>query len=56
VAVVSIATQAPDRDQQIKLRGCDIATVENYLITERRLCFDQTQFSEPLGLLPEPPS
>jgi ketosteroid isomerase-like protein len=43
----------PATGKSIRIRGCDIATVENDLIAEHRLYYDQMEFLGQLGLLPE---
>jgi hypothetical protein len=37
--------------KQIRIRSCDLATVEGGLITEHHFQFDQMEFLEQLGLL-----
>ncbi len=37
--------------KQIRIRSCDLATVEGGLITEHHFYFDQMEFLEQLGLL-----
>ena len=37
--------------KQIRIRGCDLATVEGGLITQHNFYFDQMEFLEQLGLL-----
>ena len=39
--------------KQIRVRSCDIATVEGGLITAHRFYFDQMEFLGQLGMLPE---
>lgn len=46
----------PATEKSIRIRGCDIGTVENGLIREHRLYYDQMEFLGQLGLLPEEPS
>ena len=46
----------PATEKQIRVRGCDVATVEGGLITSHRIYFDQMEFLGQLGLLPEMPS
>jgi ketosteroid isomerase-like protein len=46
----------PATRKQIRIRGCDVATVEGGLITSHRIYFDQMEFLGQLGLLPEMPS
>jgi hypothetical protein len=41
------------RPGSVKLRGCDVATMESVLISEYRLYYDLTEFLGQLGLLPE---
>jgi len=43
-------TVAPS-GKQIRIRACDLATVEGGLITQHHLYFDQMEFLEQLGLL-----
>ncbi|MBT2398094.1 nuclear transport factor 2 family protein [Streptomyces sp. ISL-100] len=45
--------EATQRD--VRVRGCDIATVENGKIVSYRLYFDQLDFLGQLGLLPNAP-
>ncbi|WP_030194207.1 ester cyclase [Streptomyces sp. NRRL S-87] len=45
----------PATHREVRIRGVDFATVADGLITEYRLYFDQLEFLEQLGLLPEPP-
>ncbi|MFC9247637.1 nuclear transport factor 2 family protein [Streptomyces sp. NPDC057136] len=45
------ATQKP-----VRIRGCDVATVEDGRIVSYRLYFDQVEFLDQLGLLPDMPS
>jgi predicted ester cyclase len=40
----------PATGKRVRLRECDIATVENGRITSHRFYFDQTEFLEQLGL------
>lgn len=42
----------PPTGKHVRLRECDIATVENGLITSHRFYFDQMEFLEQLGLAP----
>jgi ketosteroid isomerase-like protein len=42
--------------KQVRVRACDIATVQNGVITSHRFYFDQMDFLGQLGLLPETPS
>ena len=42
----------PPTGKQVRLRECDVATVENGLITSHRFYFDQMEFLEQLGLAP----
>jgi ketosteroid isomerase-like protein len=46
----------PATGKQIRIRGCDVATVEGGLITSHRIYFDQMEFLGQLGLLPQMPS
>jgi predicted ester cyclase len=43
----------PATGKQIRLRGCDIATVEGGLIARHHFYFDQMELLGQLGLLPE---
>ncbi|MDQ4019216.1 MAG: ester cyclase, partial [Actinomycetota bacterium] len=43
----------PATGKQIRVRGCDVATVENGRITSHRFYFDQMEFLSQLGLVPE---
>jgi ketosteroid isomerase-like protein len=40
----------------LRVRICDIATVQNGVITNHRFYFDQVDLLGQLGLLPETPS
>lgn len=42
--------------KQVRMRGCDFATVGGGLIVSYRLYFDQMEFLGQLGLLPDMPS
>ena len=42
----------PATGKRVRLRECDVATVENGLITSHRFYFDQMEFVEQLGLAP----
>jgi ketosteroid isomerase-like protein len=42
----------PPTGKQVRLRECDVATVENGLITSHRFYFDQMDFLGQLGLAP----
>jgi ketosteroid isomerase-like protein len=46
----------PATGKQVRVRSCDVATVENGLITQHRFYYDQMEFLGQLGLLPEMPS
>jgi ketosteroid isomerase-like protein len=46
----------PATGRQVRVRACDIATVQNGVITSHRFYFDQMEFLGQLGLMPEPPS
>jgi ketosteroid isomerase-like protein len=46
----------PATGRAVRLRSCDIATVQNGVITSHRFYFDQMDFLGQLGLLPETPS
>ena len=46
----------PATGKQIRVRSCDIASVEGGLVTSHRFYFDQMEFLGQLGLLPEMPS
>lgn len=41
--------------KEVRVRGCDVATVENGKIVSYRLYFDQLDFLGQLGLLPNAP-
>ncbi len=43
----------PATGKRIRVRSCDVATVQNGLITSHRFYFDQMDFLGQLGLLPE---
>jgi predicted ester cyclase len=43
----------PATGKRVRLRECDVATVENGRITSHRFYFDQMDFLEQLGLAPE---
>ena len=40
----------PATGKRVRIRGCDLATVENGVIVDYRLYFDQMEFMEQLGL------
>lgn len=42
----------PATGKRVKIRSCDVATVENGKITEHHLYFDQVEFLDQLGLAP----
>jgi ketosteroid isomerase-like protein len=42
--------------KHVRMRACDLATVENGVVTSHRLYFDQMEFLGQLGLLPDMPS
>ena len=44
----------PPTGRQIRVRSCDVARVEEGLITSHHAYFDQLEFLGQLGLLPEP--
>jgi ketosteroid isomerase-like protein len=46
----------PATGKQIRVRSCDIISVEDGLATSHRFYFDQMEFLGQLGLLPEMPS
>ncbi|MGW0708600.1 ester cyclase [Streptomyces sp. NPDC002643] len=46
----------PPTNKEIKIRGVDFATVKDGRIVEYRLYFDQADFLDQLGLLPEEPT
>ena len=46
----------PATGKQIRVRSCDVAVVEDGLITQHRFYYDQMEFLSQLGLLPEQPS
>jgi len=43
----------PPTGKQVRVRACDLATVEGGVITADRLYFDQLEFFGQLGLLPD---
>jgi ketosteroid isomerase-like protein len=45
----------PATGRTLRLRACDIATVDGGMITSHRFYYDQVDFMEQLDLLPEPP-
>jgi predicted ester cyclase len=45
--------EVPPTGKSVRVRACDIATVENGLITSHRFYFDQMEFMTQLGLVPE---
>jgi hypothetical protein len=46
----------PATGKQIRVRDCDVATVEGGLVARHHFCFDQMGFLGQLGLLPEMPA
>jgi ketosteroid isomerase-like protein len=46
----------PPTGRQIRVRDCDVATVEGGLVTSHNFYFDQMEFLGQLGLLPEMPT
>jgi hypothetical protein len=46
----------PATGKQIRVRACDVATVEGGRLTSHRIYFDQMEFLGQLGLLPDAPS
>lgn len=44
----------PPTGRQVRVRSCDVASVEDGLITSYRAYFDQMELLGQLGLLPEP--
>ena len=42
--------------RQIRIRSCDVATVENGVVTRHNFYYDQWEFLSQLGLAPEPTS
>ncbi len=45
--------EIPATGKQVRVRECDVATVQNGRITSHRFYFDQMEFLEQLGLAPE---
>jgi ketosteroid isomerase-like protein len=45
----------PATGRTLRLRACDIATVDGGMITSHRFYYDQVEFMEQLDLLPDPP-
>jgi ketosteroid isomerase-like protein len=43
----------PATGKQIRVRSCDVVTVEGGMVTNHRFYFDQMEFLNQLGLLPE---
>ena len=46
----------PATGKQVRVRECDVAVVENGVITAHRFYFDQADFLTQLGLMPDMPS
>ena len=46
----------PATGKQIRVRSCDVVTVEGGMVTNHRFYIDQMEFLNQLGLLPETPS
>jgi predicted ester cyclase len=46
----------PPTGRRVRVRACDIATVEGALITSHHFYFDQMEFLGQLGMLPDMPS
>jgi SnoaL-like polyketide cyclase len=46
----------PATGKHVRVRACDIATVQNGVITSHRFYFDQMEFLGQLGLVPETPA
>jgi ketosteroid isomerase-like protein len=46
----------PPTGRRVRLRSCDIATVEDGLITSHRFYYDQVEFMIQLGLMPGEPA
>ncbi len=45
--------ELPPTGKRVRVRECDVATVENGRITSHRFYYDQMEFLEQLGLAPE---
>ncbi|MEV0603026.1 nuclear transport factor 2 family protein [Streptomyces sp. NPDC050315] len=45
----------PATQREVRIRGCDFATVRDGVIVDYRLYFDQADFLAQLGLMPETP-
>lgn len=45
----------PATEQEVRLLGCDLATVEDGVIVSYRLYFDQADLFTQLGIMPEAP-
>ncbi|GAA3840334.1 nuclear transport factor 2 family protein [Streptomyces phyllanthi] len=45
----------PATQREVRIRGCDLATVEDGVIVSYRLYFDQAELFTQLGLVPEAP-
>ena len=48
--------EIPATGKHVRVRACDIATVQNGVITSHRFYFDQMEFLGQLGLVPETPA
>jgi ketosteroid isomerase-like protein len=46
----------PPTGKQVRVRTCDVATVQNGVITSHRFYLDQMEFLGQLGLVPETPA
>jgi ketosteroid isomerase-like protein len=53
---MSSGESIPPTGKQIRVRDCDVATVEGGLVTSHNFYFDQMEFLGQLGLLPEMPT
>lgn len=54
IALPSGAT-LPATQQEVRVRGCDLATVEDGVIVDYRVYFDQAELFAQLSLMPETP-
>jgi hypothetical protein len=43
----------PATGRQVRVRSCDVVTVKGGLITQHRFYYDQMEFLDQLGLLPQ---
>jgi ketosteroid isomerase-like protein len=48
--------QVPPTGRQVRMRSCDIATVDGGMIIDHHFYYDQSELLEQLGLLPDQPA